>query len=464
MILTFLNMKKVLMKKLSRIISSVLCMTFPWAASLHAQSADVDFGEKSDPDSKDMDALRRWLRDKRLVTMKEIGGDFSISGEVRTEFQAANEKRDGIQQRGNPNLAPNFPGAKPMYAWDVEVNLMLDYRTDRTWAAIKLEFDDDMGQRSGKVNNIRLEKAYLGGRIVPGDTFIVDAELGRRYLFNVFDSKVEFSSIYDGVLFRFNKAFESVGSYYFNGGAFLIDDLTNHYGWVGEMGALGIANTGLNMKYSCIDWYRPGGEDEVGNTAYETALTNQRYRFLVSQLTAYYQFYPQWIGKKLIKIYTAGLMNHLAIGSKIVEQHPEGDQAVSTPVQIIPTGGRKQNLAWYAGVSIGVVKKQGDWAIDANYQWVQAQAIPDFDVLGIGRGNTAKVGLYTQSSDGSGGATTQQTAVGNCNYYGFEIEGLYAITDKLVVQQNFKYSNTLNKQIGPNETYRQYEMEFIYAF
>ena len=452
------------MLKFARFFSTAVCTGLLFCGQLFAQSADVQFDDKSDPDAKDMDALRRWLRDKRFVTMKEIGGDLSLSGEVRTEFQAINERRNGVQQRDNPGLAPNFPKAKPMYAWDVEVNLMIDYRTDRTWAAIKLEFDNDMGIRSGTTNKIRLEKAYLGGRILPGDTLIIDAEVGRRNLFNVFDSKVQFSSLYDGALFRFNKGFDEIGDYYFNAGPFLVDDITNHYGYVGEMGALGIVNTGLNLKYSIINWYRPGGEDEEDNTAFETALTNQRYRFLVSQLTAYYQFYPQWIGKRLIKVYAAGLMNHFAIDSKIVGRHPTGMQGVTIPTQIIPTGGEKANLAWYAGVSIGVVKKQGDWAIDLNYQWVQAQAYPDFDNLGIGRGNAANVGLYTLNADGSGGATTQATAVGNTNFKGFQIEALYAITDNLVVQQNFNYSNTLNLNIGPNEKYRQYEIEFVYAF
>jgi hypothetical protein len=451
------------MSKVVRNLSSTLCLVLFAAGSLFGQSADVQFDTKTDPDAKDMDALKRWLRDKRFITMKEIGGDLSLSGEVRTEFQAINERTNGIQQRDNPDL-PNLSKPRPMYAWDVEVNLMVDYRTERTWAAIKLEFDNDMGIRSGTTNRIRLEKAYLGGRILPGDTLIIDAEIGRRNLFNVFDSKVEFSSLFDGALIRFNKAFDSLGDYYFNGGAFLVDDITNHYGYIAEMGALGIANTGTNLKYSIINWYRPGGEYEEGNSAYQAALTNQRYRFLVSQLLAYYQFYPQWIGKKLIKFYAAGLMNHLAIGSKIVSKHPTGMQSVDIPTQIIPTGGEKANIAWYVGISIGVVKKQGDWAIDANYQWVQAQAYPDFDNLGIGRGNTAGVGLYTLNADGSGGGTTQKTAGGNTNFKGFEIEALYAISNNLVVQQNFKYSNTLNKNIGPNEKYRQYEIEFIYAF
>jgi hypothetical protein len=430
-----------------RFLSCLLLLASSLIAQNVAQTADVQFDEKTDADSKDMGALRRWLQDKRLVTMREIGGDLSLSGEVRTEFQATNERKDNIQQRGNHGL-----NLRPMYAWDVEVNLMLDYRTDRTWAAIKLEFDNDMGQRSGTVNKIKLEKAYLGGRLVPGDTFTFDAEIGRRFLFNVFDSNLEFSSIFDGVLFRFSKAFISIGDTYVNVGAFLINDKTNHYGFVTEIGALRIANVGLNMKYSLIDWYRPGSETARGNTNAENQLANLRYRFLVSQLLSSYQFYPEWIGKRLIKFYAAGLINHLALDNPLARAGVAGEAF------------GKQNWGWYAGVSIGLVKKQFDWAIDANFQWLQLQAVPDFDVNGIGRGNAAGAGIYTANANGSGGPTSKGSATGNTNYYGFEVEALYAFTDNLTLQNDFMWSWTLDKNIGPNIIYKQYELEFIYAF
>ncbi len=430
------------MLKLNRLLFSSLVLGSPLFAQNIAPIAappagqvaqgDIEFDQKVDNNNDDMEALRRWLRDKRLVTVKEIGGDLSISGEVRTEFQDLNEKRNGVRQRGEGSSTE-----KAQYVWDVEVNLMIDYRTERTWAAIKLEFDNDMGVRSGTVRNIRLEKGYLGGRIVPGDTFTIDAELGRRYLFNVFESKVEFGPLFDGVLFRFNKAFPSLGDYYFNGGALLVDDKVNHYAYVAEMGGLRIANIGLNMKYSIIDWYKP----------YANELNNVRFKFLISQLMAQYLMYPQWLNKKLIKFYAAGLTNHLAGG---VEQ----------------TNNTRANWAWFAGVSIGLVKKKFDWAVDFNYQWVQAQAVPDFDRAGIGRGNSEGVGLYTNDDNGDpkSGATTNKTTVGSGNYKGFEIEALYAFTDNLTMLQNFKCSWTLNENIGPDLTYKQYELEFIYAF
>jgi len=264
------------MKKAALLLVFCLFLFCNESISLFAQTADTQFDRKSDSDNSDMEALRRWLQDKRLVTMREIGGDLSISGEVRTEFQAVSEERNGQQQRSRV-------AGRPMYAWDIEVNLMLDYRTDRSWAAIKLEFDNRMGSRSGTVIRIKLEKAYLGGRFVAGDTFIMDGEIGRRNLINSFDSKVQFSSLFDGILFRFSKAFPSLGDSYVNAAAFLIDDKTNHYGFVGEIGALRIANVGLNLKYSLIDWYRPGSQSESGHTSLENHLADLRYRFLISQ-------------------------------------------------------------------------------------------------------------------------------------------------------------------------------------
>ena len=50
---------------------------------------------------EDIEALREFINTKRQVTIKEIGGSLSISGEVRTEFQATNETErwDGAEGR-----------------------------------------------------------------------------------------------------------------------------------------------------------------------------------------------------------------------------------------------------------------------------------------------------------------------------------------------------------------------------
>jgi hypothetical protein len=424
------------------------------APGLVAQGVDANFRSKEH--EVDMDALRRWLQDKRLVSLKELGGDLSISGEVRSEVKYTNEKLktsgapDFIQQRGmNSATADPSKGiqGRPILAWDVEFNLMLDYHTDRTWAAMKVEFDNVMGTRSGTANRVKLEKAWLGGRLISQDTFTWDGEVGRRYFVNVFDSKIQFGSIFDGGLFRFSKAFQEVGDFYTNVGAFVVNLNANQYGEVMEMGALKIANSPWNMRYSIINWYRhyPQVDLQNGTTQAPGATFTQPWRYLVNQYTLFYQTYPQWFGKRLFKVYAAGLWNAIAKG-------------------IPQTGGRKANFGWYAGISLGTVKKEGDWALDANFQWAQAQVAPPVDCSGISRGNAAGQGFFTTNENGSGTITTSTNAFSPYNYKGFEIDGLYAFTSNLTMQQHFAWSWTLNKNIGPNDIFKQYEVEFIYAF
>lgn len=413
--------------------------------SLVAQDAE-DEGKQ---EKQDMEALRKWIREKRMITMKELGGDLSLSGEVRVELQGTNERKDGFAQRGRRGIrtGKDCQIAYPVYAYDVEFNLMLDYRADRTWASVKVEFDNDMGQVSGTTNKIALEKCFLGGRLLKGDTLTIDGEIGRRFLGNVFDSQIEFSSLFDGVLFRFNKASEAVGDFYTNVGALLVNDRTNHYGFVGEVGLLRIGNTGIYTKYSYIDW------KVVSRRYFQSPCLSHEEEFRRKLYTNYrdsqailgYQFtIKPW--NKYFRAYIAGLMNHAA--KKIDLTHY-----------------KRENLGGYAGFSIGNVLKQGDWAFNWNYQVVEAQAIPDFDCNGVKRGNAGRVGFYLiDGPDGKKIPTTSENAVGSCNYYGYAAELLYAFTSNLTVYQSFLWSHTLDKDIGPNMKYKQYEIEFIYAF
>ncbi len=401
------------------------CLSF---SSLLAQDITENpyEGKQEDPD---MDALKRWIRQKRMVTVKEIGGDLSLSGEVRVEMQAAGEKKNGVQQRGRSGAT-----TRPVTAFDCEVNLMLDYRSPRTWASLKLEYDNDMGIVSGTTNRISLERAFWGGRIIDGDTVSFDFEMGRRYLSTVFDSKIEFSSIFDGLLFKFSKSSDSVGNFYLNIGSFLVNDYVYHFGYVGEIGLLDIANTGIYTKYSLIDWKKH----------YSNKLKNSSFNFLVSQFVFGYQRdIPGW--HKLVKFYLAGLLNHDA-------------------KKIDLTNDQKANYGWYIGCSIGRVRKTGDWALDVNYQQVAAQAVPDFDSGGIKRGNSANIGFYSTGRYGTGTATTSKTCVGGGNFKGMQAELLYAITGNLTLLNNIQFSDNLNNKIGPKMRFFQYEIEFIYAF
>jgi hypothetical protein len=399
-------------------------------ALLFAGSLSADTIDKGDVDESDLQALREWIYSKRQVTIGEKGGALSISGEVRAEFQTTNETRNGIKQRGQGS--PNFGGdILPAQAYDVEVNLMFDYRTDRTWASVKLEFDNDAGLFGGTFNKLKLERAFIGFRVIDKETLTSDVVIGRNRMGSFFDSKVEFGTFFDGILFRYDHTLEKIGDVYVHAGVFVIDERRNHYGYIAELGFLDILSTGFYTKYSIIDWAAKN---------YPKSFDNERFSFVVSQLILGYKFIPKWLDKVTL-IYAAGLCNTDAKKRSIT--HHE-----------------RQNLGGYVGVSIGQLKKRNDWAFDANYQVLQAQAIPDFDNNGIGIGNADGSGFYATR----GVLNTAKTAGGNVNYRGFVLTLEYLITNNINLLQQWQQSITLDDSIGPFRRFKQYEIEFIYLF
>jgi hypothetical protein len=418
------------MQKLSRYF--FLSATCLFTANLSASTIE----DSHDIDQKDINAVREWINTKRQVTVRELGGALSISGEVRTEFQSTAEVLNGIKQRGHGGAVLMKDGDPfPTNSFDIEVNLMLDYRTDNSWGSIKLEFDNDAGIFSGTFNKLKLERAYWGVRVIEGDTYNFDTEAGRRRMSSIVDSKLEFNSFFDGLWFRYDQSYDPFGDLYVHAGVFVINENKNQFGYLGEIGILNVGGTGFYTKYSLIDW-------DTKN--FHNKIRNERFDFIVSQLLFGYKFLPARL-KKIVVVYLAGLWNSAAHKLKI-------------------TNYKRANWGAYVGFSIGELRKKGDWAFDINYQVLAAQCIPDFDVQGIGLGNVANAGFYTVDKDGEGGPTTRATAGGNVNYRGFQMTLDYLLTNQLNLQQSWQQSITLDDAIGPFHRYKQYEIEFIYGF
>lgn len=403
-----------------------LCAAFS-TTCLSASTID----SSDDIDQKDINAVREWINSKRQVTVRELGGALSISGEVRTEFQSTSEVRNGIKQRGRggPIVKDGFP--LPQNAFDIEVNVMLDYRTEGSWGSIKLEFDNDAGIDSGSLNKLKLERAYWGVRAIEGDTYNFDVEAGRRRMSTIVDSKIEFNNFFDGLWFRYDQGLDAIGDLYLHAGVFIINENKNQFGYLGEFGIFNVGGTGLYTKYSLIDW-------DTKNL--HNRLLNQRIDFLVSQWIIGYKFLPTKL-QKIVQIYLAGLWNSNAKKREI-------------------TNHKRANWGGYLGVSIGELKKKGDWAFDINYQVLAAQCVPDFDVQGIGLGNSDNSGFYANGTV----ANNRRTAGGSVNYRGFIMTLDYLLTNQLNFQQSWQQSITLDKSIGPFRRYKQYEIEFIYGF
>lgn len=392
--------------------------------------------DSDDVDQKDINAVREWINTKRQVTVREMGGALSLSGEVRTEFQSTAEVLDGIKQRGHGGQVLMKDGVPlPQNAFDIEVNIMLDYRADKSWGSIKLEFDNDAGIFSGTLNKLKLERAYWGVRVLDGEEYSCDVELGRRRMSSLADSKLEFNNFFDGAWFRYDQKYDPIGDLYLHLGVFIINENKNQFGYLGELGVLNIADTGLYAKYSLVDWNTKNQHNRVKNL---------RFDFLVNQLVLGYKFLPTKL-QKIVQVYAAGLLN-------------------ANAHRIAITNYSRKNWGTYVGVSIGELKKKGDWAFDINYQVLAAQCVPDFDVAGIGTGNASNAGFYTANIDGSGDATNIRTAGGNVNYRGFQMTLDYLLTNQVNIQQSWQQSITLDTNIGPFHRFKQYEIEFIYGF
>jgi hypothetical protein len=380
-------------------------------------------------DDDDLELLREFINTKRQETLSELSRRLSISGEVRSELQVTGETKDGVQQRGHKGAVPEAASD----AYDVEVNINIDYRTDRTWASASIEFDENAGIFYGDSGKVNLERAYFGVRFFRGDISTSDIEIGRRPMGQIYDSRIEFGSRNDGILFKYDLALPSYGDFYIHAGPFLVNERIDQYAYAGELGFLNIGNTGIYIKYSLVDW---------DTKDYANAKTNGSFRFINSQWILNYKFVPQPFGR-IVSIYGAFLINHAAERREI-------------------SNNELANLGGYLGFTIGQLRKQGDWAVDVCYQIVEAQAVPDFDSSGIGLGNAAKTGFYMTKLDGC--PTTVENAAGNTNFRGIAILWRYNLTDNLLLTQSWQQSVTLNDNIGPFRRFKQYEIEFIYAF
>lgn len=422
------------------------CAVFFLLVTLFFQSAHaiIDRCHEIDRDY-DHDFLANYLNMKRMETWRDKIKDFEIDGDVRAEAVSRRESHDGHQLRGRRiNGVLRFP----RNTYDVQFNLKFHYKTERSWAHVHLQLEEALGAvdddfydnlnnglidgeviglsiGSGFCDDLCLKRCYWGYMVYEGCNYQFDIEVGRRPLYTIFDSDIQFHARFDGVLFKHSYDYnEDRSNIYVNFGPFVVDNRVNHYAFVGEIGFLNVMDKKIDIRYSYIDWVKRGTTASGVRRPLGTEFRN-------SQIGAYYNFNKALFQRKA-QLYAAWLYNHAAKPRKI-------------------THNSKAGQAWYAGFVIGEAKKEGDWALDVFYQWVQAQAIPDFDVHGIGRGNVLKQTFFNDQN-------------GKTNYKGFGIELLYAITDHLSYDLLYEFSNALDPSIGGRHKYSKLEFDLIYAF
>lgn len=443
-------------------------------------AAQVDDGCVTDIGKVDFPALENFLRAFRTESYADKIPDFKLSGDVRVDFLSRREHQGPIYFRGgNAHDRNGIPIPNDIVA--LKTNLRLDYVNDKTWMVSQIEFDNNAGIEdpgigckdcvvcpqlifgSGFCDYLCLKRCYAGYELWRCEDQKITAEIGRRSLYYVFDSRIQYKARVDGVYAKYSNTYakyedDRSSNAYLSTAYFLIDKKCNHFGYAAEVGVYNPFDLGFDFKASFINWKKYGlNECGVRNPL--------GWRFSNVQFNLDYNFREKVYGKDF-NIYSAFVVNlaathetfNLDVDIDLVDQ--------ITFERITATNPHKENLGWYVGFIWGDVKKEGDFSFDCNYQYVQAEAVPECDLRGIGRGNANK-------------ETFSRTRRGNSNYKGLHAELLYAITDRLQLDVTWDSSRSVEKNVGliivrdqktgqtriyNNHIFSRFEIELIHAF
>jgi len=405
---------------------------------LNADVFTVDDLGPGDENYIDQHVLRDFIESKGLIECRQKSGLLTIAGDARARWSTTAERVDGIVKRG-------FKTKNPVNVFKSEVNLFFDYVAATTWASTKLRWANLDGRDGGTPTKVEMDRAFIGYDIYDNDDVDFYIELGRSRLDFMFESRVEFTSIFDGIHLYYTRCFPNVCTLIVHGGPFLSDSLTNHFPWVAELFLKEIGGTDWSVKYSIIDWHRSAPTRRFGGfkdmDKLPTLENNPRYRFTISQLIFGYQTKINFLKCKTFYGYAAVLANTAAQKN-------------------FTTNDRYLNKAWYLGFTMGKLCKACDWSLDVNYQNVQAQAVPEFDMSGIGHGNIE--GAFFSDAIIAGFAPT--AARGFTNYRGWSATLLFAMTDSLSLRTVAQEAWPCNRSIGGDFHYASFEMSAIYAW
>lgn len=496
-----------------------LAVATSYAAEHHGHHADQESEHEEELNTRDSQIIRTYLKTKAANKQGEIS-NLIVSGDLRSEWNYVNERYRYKELRGSGAYNP-CEDCLPISRndFDVEFNLRFEYVTEKAWAAAHLQFDnscgvsnnkcccnacdrgckfesessssssssssDDSGfveggesgepeisekpkkcafnrfHGSGQGGDIDLKRAFVGYNIYECGDSRFDVEIGRRKMYDIFESEIQFLSRFDGVLFQYSDSTENFADWYVKLAGFLVDERTNHFGWATEIGFFDLWNSKLDLKYCFVDWTKRGrsrcaplrsisssssssfesgesgivqesssssnGLDDLSHRDRCGGHNPRGFKYRNSQLILTYHFDPSWLCRPT-EIYAAGLWNHAC---KSQNHHH-----------------KRKGLGAYAGITIGQVKKEGDWSIDLQYQYVEESAIAFDDENGIGLLDTLADCCNVDFPPGPG-------------YKGWRLEALYAITDNLSVDSVLEYADSTEHV---QHRYWKFKVETIYAF
>ncbi len=262
--------------------------------------------------------------------------------------------------------------------FDIQYNFRLDYDTENAWARAHVRFDNGMGTGNptgevcvpirrivlvvGDSNRVNLRSAYLGYKVYADGCQRFDVEIGRRKLYQVFDSYIQFLSRFDGLYLHYTRDM-NIWDLDCKWIAGVVDERVNQFFYGTQISLLDFYDTGLDIKYSLVYWrLRRPNRAGVKNAA--------GWRFINSQVTLQYYIPPEIFGTP-VNLFGAVVYNHAADRLGTIPNLTIPDP--NNPEKPFPGAGTltinsKKNMGWYAGVLFGEVLQQGDYAFNLNYR------------------------------------------------------------------------------------------------
>lgn len=389
---------------------TVDCMNF-----VVLNKEDSERKKNPKPDYVKWDDLKALLYEESFVSGRRKEGRLIFAGDLRTRWIYSKEQyKDPVNDKLD---------IVPTNLYRLDFNMMIDYSTDRSWLSSKMQWVSFAGPENVG-SGVNIDRALIGYHFYDLTDKKFFIEIGRATLDNLFESELEFDSTFDGIHLYYSSPLpgKRQGEVVVHGGPFVVEMKSGHYAWVVEAAAQKLPGD-ITVKGSLIDWH---------NFTQATV----KYEFLVGQVLLGHTRKVTFKSKTMpLKLSAAALKNFLA--------------------RATPTSqNKKQDLGYYVGFSLGSASQPRDFLISARYEYLQALAVPENDVSGIGHGNNMKFFFYEAIGSGADPAL----ANGFANYKGIDVSLAYCISPGFLFRGKFDFTVPAVAGLGAAFDYKRCEL------
>lgn len=360
--------------------------------------------------------LEEWL--KKNVRPGFINpANFDVAFQINTGWKYTHDLMNSVSLVG-------FSAGRPSNSYFANLTVDYDYSFGRFSLVARTSFRNSGGLFGGTARNFELERGYISWRITVRGPFSSRLDAGRRSLTKIYNSQMQFTGRADGLTFINSYLWDKVFDARVTGGIYIFS-VPRGFGLL-RAGLFNIADLGFYFDFAYSYWgdNRPPG-----------ATNNINIKYNLTQYLVGWDYKPKWLNKD-IKVFGALIKNVGATANFL-------------------TNGSKESMAGYVGLQLGSAKKQGNYSFQFMLQTCALQAIPPWDMDGIGIGR-APVTVFT--------ATNIANANTNTNFKGWEGAALYAVTDQLTLTMKLQRSVTRNQAIGQPKNFTTYKLETQYIF